>query len=134
MFQQLKVPSSKRFRSRGVSYYKICKPLQSYNSKSFGSFFVAGSDLCLSVAKFQVTRVSEVFWLQIPISACLLQSYKLPEFQKFFGCRYRSLPVCFKVPKLPEFQKFFSFVFCTCFIEYNALSLPFPTISCHILI
>ena len=27
--------------------------------------------------------------------------------KKFFGRRYRSLPVCCKVPKLPEFQKFF---------------------------
>ena len=36
----------------------------------------------------QVTRVPEVFWLQILISACLLQSYKLPELQKFYGRRY----------------------------------------------
>ena len=76
MFQQLKVPSSKRFRSRGVSYYKICKPLQSYNSKSFRSFFVAGSDLCLSVAKFQVTRVSEVFWLQILIRSWIAIDFR----------------------------------------------------------
>ena len=107
MFQQLKVPSSKRFRSRGVSYYKICKPLQSYNSKSFGSFFVAGSDLCLSVAKFQVTRVPEVFLLHIPTSTCLFQSYKLPEFQKFFGCGYSSLPACCKVTSYQSSRSFF---------------------------
>ena len=120
MFQQLKVPSSKRFRSRGVSYYKICPSItklqfQEFRKffcrrfwplpvcckvpsyQSFRSFLVADTDLCLSLAKLQVTRVPEVFWSLILTSACLLQSYKLPEFQKFFGCRYRSLPVCFKV-------------------------------------
>ena len=50
-------------------------------------FLVADTDLCLSVAKLQVTRVPEVFWSQILTSACLLQSSKLPEFQKFFRCR-----------------------------------------------
>ena len=88
-----------------------CDPYMS-NSKfpsyqSSRSFLVADTNLCLYVSKFQVTRVPEVFWLKIMISACMFQSYKLPEFQKFFGRRYRSLPVCCKVPRLPEFQKFF---------------------------
>ena len=39
-------------------------------------------------------------------SACLLQSSKLPEFQKFFGRRYQSLPVCCKVTSYQSFRSF----------------------------
>ena len=79
-FKLMSLATSSKFQVLSVSGVAGCpilisaRPLQSYNYKSLGSFLVAGSDLCLSVAKFQVTRVSEVFWSQIPISACLLQS------------------------------------------------------------
>ena len=111
-FKLMSLATSSKFQVLSVSGVAGCpilisaRPLQSYNYKSLGSFLVAGSDLCLSVAKFQVTRVPEVFWSQIPISACLFQSSKLPEFQKFFGCRYRSLPVCFKVTSYQSFRSF----------------------------
>merc|ERR1712067_135357 len=37
----------------------------------------------------------------------MLQSSQVTRVSEVFGRRYRSLPVCCKVPKLPEFQKFF---------------------------
>ena len=44
--------------------------------------------------------------IKILTSACMLQSYKFPEFQKFYGRRYRSLPVCFKVPSYQSSRSF----------------------------
>ena len=66
-------------------------------------------EILTSACMLQSSKLPEFqkfFWLQIPISACLSQSYKLPEFQKFFGCRYRSLPVCFKVTSYQSFRSF----------------------------
>ena len=48
-------------------------------------------EILTSACMLQSSKLPEFqkfFWLQIPISACPLQSYKLPEFQKFFGRRY----------------------------------------------
>ena len=93
-----KFPSCQGSRSFLVADTDLCLYVAKFPSyQSFRSFLVADTDLCLYVASSQVTRVPEVFWSQIPISACMLQVPKLPEFQKFFGRRYRSLPVCCKV-------------------------------------
>ena len=157
MFQQLKVPSSKRFRSRGVSYYKICPSITKLQFQefrkffcrrfwplpvcckvptylSFRSFLVADTDLCLSVSKLQVTRVPEVFWSQILNSACPLQSYKLPEFQKFYGRRHLTLPVLCKVT---SYQSSRSFMASNCDLYMSNSKFPsfesfkFPKLQIH---
>ena len=110
-FKLMSLATSSKFQVLSVSGVAGCpilisaRPLQSYNSKSFGSFFVAGSDLCLSVAKFQVTRVPEVFWSQIPISACLLQSSQVTRVPEVFwsqipisACLFQSS----QVTRVPE--------------------------------
>ena len=86
-------------------------------------FLVADTDLCLSVAKLQVTRVPEVFWSQIPISACLFQSSKLPEFQKFLGHRYRSLPVCCKVPSYQSSRSWIALDSESCIAKAHELNI-----------
>merc|ERR1711978_218288 len=104
MLQVPKLPEFQKFFGRRYRSLPVCCKVPSYQSSR--SFLVADTDLCLYVASSQVTRVSEVFWSQIPISACMLQVPKLPEFQKFFGRRYRSLPVCCKFPSYQSFRSF----------------------------
>ena len=70
-------------------------------------FLVADTDLCLSVAKLQVTRVPEVFWSQIPISACMLQSSQVTRVPKVFMLQILISVCLLQSYKLPEFQKFF---------------------------
>ena len=68
-------------------------------------FLVADTDLCLSVAKLQVTRVPEVFWSQILISACLFQSSQVTRVPEVFwsqipisACLFQSS----QVTRVPE--------------------------------
>ena len=44
--------------------------------------------------------------IKILTSACMLKSYKFPEFQKFYGCRYWPLPVCCKVTSYQSSRSF----------------------------
>ena len=82
----------------------------------------------------QVTRVPEVLWSQIPISACLFQSSKLPEFQKFYGRRHLTLPVLCKVT---NYQSSRSFMASNCDLYVSNSKFPsfesfkFPKLQIH---
>ena len=96
--------------------------------------FDKDTDLCLYVAKLQVPRVPEVLWLQILNSACPLQSYKLPEFQKFYGRRHLTLPVLCKVT---NYQSSRSFMASNCDLYMSNSKFPsfesfkFPKLQIH---
>merc|ERR1712240_262577 len=77
-----KLPEFQKFFGRRYQSLPVCCQVTSY--QSFRSFLVADTDLCLSVAKLQVTRVPEVFWSQIPISACMFQSSQVTRVPEVF--------------------------------------------------
>ena len=82
LIQSSKLPEFQKFFGGRYRSQPVCCKVPSFQSSR--SFLVADTDLCLSVSKFQVTRVPEVFWLQIPISACLLQSSQVTRVPEVF--------------------------------------------------
>merc|ERR1711973_180531 len=108
MLQVPKLPELPEFQKIFGCRYRslpVCCKFPSYQSSR--SFLVADTDLCLCVAKLQVTRVPEVFWAQIPISACMLQSSQVTRVPEVFWSQIPISACLLQSSKLPEFQKFF---------------------------
>ena len=77
--------------------------------------------------------------IKILTSACMLQSYKFPEFQKFYGRRHLTLPVLVKlqITRVPEVS-WLQIVILTCPIQSSQVlkvsssqNCRFILMSCH---